>query len=192
MITINIIISICGRTKKMKANISITKKNMSRAVFRSLDYTISPALYLGVTGSNTDPRSLEDPERLRREWNLPRPYGAEIRYNWNSFLHKFYQFNAELMRNNIYSQSFPLGFTNSVASSVAEKAACNKSFIYFTQQAADFAMREGALILYHEILSDDHYLVIELLEKYFHKRFKWNGTAPAAIELRLPLLRGDE
>lgn len=61
----------------------------------------------------------------------------------------------------------------------------NISFMFFTDHRRFWSLRNGQLFISHNIIRSDKKLVMELFQKYFGKKFKWDGNKNKNILLKL-------
>lgn len=143
-----------------------------------IDYHLSPAIlssFLHTTNDRLiDPRSLEDKCKLRQCVGLP---GTPINnYDMKEMIKKLNDIkNYNIGNIKLFTKAY--AFTESVTYHIIkEKMNSNSGYIFFTQQAEEFARWKGTLYLYHEFDPSNIDLVLNVFNEIFGDRFHWHDS----------------
>lgn len=143
-----------------------------------VDYHVSPALLARIMkhsedGEVLDPRTMEDIEALRTRVGLPSE--PENNYQFSALQDTLQGLKEPLAEMEIYMCTIPPAFTESVSWYVLEEEDKRKEYIYFHQQAEEFARRDGLLVLYFDFAESKYGAVRDLFARTFGDKLTWNG-----------------
>jgi len=148
-----------------------------------VDYNLSPVLMIEVLkrqGTFFDPRSFEDPEKLRKFVGLPETPAEN--YDFKEMVEKLNSIkNYNIGNVSLVTQ--PKAFTESVCCYIVEERlgyglnerSRGKGYICFTKQAQEYAQWKGDLFLHHRMPMEDVQKVCSAFQQVFGDRFHWCG-----------------
>jgi hypothetical protein len=147
---------------------------------RFVDYELTPAflsrIFHHTNGEDDDvpdldPRTLEDPEALRQAAGLPEM--SVDNFQWPE-LQEHLKHLAEIWEPSIRIPVLPPAFAYSTGKYWLDQLYPDQPVVWFTQQAQEFAQRDGLLVMHMEHGSNTEQLFNSFREEFGSSRVSWN------------------